>query len=164
MTDAPDNRAAACCDLVNRLRPAWSRFTETDQVLAPWGSCTALDAVTGLHSRDITHGWDLAVAMGQPSDALDAAAHRCLFFGADLIPARPRGVMYDDAVRTSTAAPATERLASALGRYVPTTTAGRESPGDAGGERMEHHDLEAAGLPPDADQSRCPARAAALRR
>jgi len=55
---------------------------------------------------------------------IDVTAQRCLFFTSDLIPARLRGVMYDGPVETSAAAPATERLAGALGRRTSTETAG----------------------------------------
>jgi uncharacterized protein (TIGR03086 family) len=103
---------AACVD---RIRSAWSRLDADDQVIAPWGPCTALEAVRGFTVETITHGWDLAVATGQPCDVLDSAAERCLAFAAEVIPARLRGVMYDQPVKTVTALCATERLAQLLG-------------------------------------------------
>jgi len=125
VTSVPDDDlAAAYADLASQVRRAWSLLHGTDRVTAPWGSCTALEAVRGFTVETITHGWDLAVAIGQPSDVLDVAAQRCLFFTADLIPARLRGVMYDEPVETSAAASATERLAGALGRHTSTETAG----------------------------------------
>lgn len=94
-----------------RIRPAWSRPDADDQVIAPWGPCTALEAVRGFTA----HGWDLAVTTGQPCNVFDSAAERCLAFAAEVIPARLRGVMYDQPVETVTASGATERLAHLLG-------------------------------------------------
>ncbi|MGH3503740.1 MAG: TIGR03086 family metal-binding protein [Nocardioidaceae bacterium] len=110
-----EDLAVSYAGLASQIRPAWSRLDQTDQVTAPWGSCTALEAARGFSIETITHGWDLAIATGQPHDSLDDAAERCLSFAAKAIPGRLRGVMYDEPVKTSAASSATERLANFLG-------------------------------------------------
>jgi len=98
VTSVPDDDlAAAYADLASQVRRAWSLLHGTDRVTAPWGSCTALEAVRGFTVETITHGWDLAVAIGQPSDVLDVAAQRCLFFTA----AHPGSSARRDVRRTS---------------------------------------------------------------
>ena len=116
VTDLPEDRLAPTyASLANSLREAWSRLAGTDEVTAPWGRCTALAAVRGFVVETVTHGWDLAVATGQPCDAPNGIADRCLGYAAAVIPDRLRGVMYDAPVVGAESAPATERLAHLLG-------------------------------------------------
>lgn len=62
----------------------------------------------------VAHGWDLAVATGQPAH-LEAVAQRCLdTAGPQIVPERLRGVMYDPPLTTQDES-ATERLAHLLG-------------------------------------------------
>lgn len=118
VTHVTDERLGATfVDLAGRIHRAWSRLQETAPVTAPWGACTAIDAVRGFTIETIAHGWDLAAATGQPRDVLDAAAQRCLLFAAATIPDRLRGVMYDRPVRLDGPASATDRLANYLGRH-----------------------------------------------
>ncbi|BCJ33448.1 TIGR03086 family protein [Actinocatenispora thailandica] len=116
VTDVPDAELAAeYARLAARLGPAWSRRTGQQPVTAPWGRCSALDAVRGFTVETLTHGWDLAVATGQPADALEPVAQRCLALAPDVVPDRLRGVMYDEPVDSDATIPATERLARLLG-------------------------------------------------
>jgi hypothetical protein len=63
----------------------------------------------------ITHGWDLAVATGQPSDAPDDIADRCLAYAAAVIPDQLRGFIYDRPVVNGKASSTTEQLAHLSG-------------------------------------------------
>jgi len=116
ITDVPESELALTyAALVISIREAWSRLAAADHVTAPWGSCTALEAARGFTVETVTHGWDLAVATGQPSDAPNGIADRCLTYAASVIPDRLRGVMYDVPVVGAASSSATERLAHLLG-------------------------------------------------
>ncbi len=107
--------ASAYAALGERIASAWRRLSGDDLVRAPWGECTALDAARGFTVETVTHGWDLAVATGRPSEAPAGIAERCLPVAENVIPHRLRGVMYDDPVPAHPTARATERLAHLLG-------------------------------------------------
>ncbi len=109
--------------LAEQIGPAWARLDATDPVTAPWGRCTALEAVRGFTIETLVHGWDIAVATGRATDVCDHVAQRCLPFAAAMIPDRLRGIMYEPPVITNPAAPATERLAHLLGHQRASTTA-----------------------------------------
>jgi uncharacterized protein (TIGR03086 family) len=116
VNDVPDAELASTyARLAASLRTAWIPLTAEDQVQAPWGTCTALDAARGFTVETITHGWDLAVATGQPRDAPNGIADRCLGYAAAAIPTRLRGVMYDQPVVNEKASSTTEQLAHLLG-------------------------------------------------
>jgi uncharacterized protein (TIGR03086 family) len=116
ITDLPDSELASTyAALAGLIREAWSQLAATDPVTAPWGPCTAWEAARGFTVETVTHGWDLAVAAGQPSDAPDGIADRCLVHAAAIIPDRLRGVMYDVPVVGIGTSSATEQLAHLLG-------------------------------------------------
>jgi uncharacterized protein (TIGR03086 family) len=115
VTDVADAELAATyARLAASIRTAWRPLAAHDDVIAPWGPCTALEAARGFTVETVTHGWDLAVATGRPSDAPDGVAERCLSYAATVVPDRLRGVMYDPPV-AGAASSATERLAHLLG-------------------------------------------------
>ena len=107
--------ASTYARLTTAIRTAWTPLTADDEVHAPWGVCTALEAARGFTVETVTHGWDLAVATGQPSDAPNHIADRCLTYAAAVIPDRLRGVMYGRPVVDEKPSSATERLAHLLG-------------------------------------------------
>lgn len=116
ITDVPDAQLASrYATLAASIREAWSPLAAADGVVAPWGRCTALEAARGFTVETITHGWDLAVATGQPSNAPNGIADRCLSYAAAVIPDRLRGVMYDAPVVGAKTSSTTEQLAHLLG-------------------------------------------------
>lgn len=115
ITNVPDDELASTyITLAVSIREAWSGLAGTESVTAPWGPCTAWEAARGFTVETVTHGWDLAIATGQPSDAPDGIAGRCLAFAAAIIPDRLRGVMYDAPV-VGEVISGTEQLAHLLG-------------------------------------------------
>ncbi len=116
VTDVPDEKLAMTyASLAERIGNAWASLTRAELVRAPWGECSALEAAQGFTVETVTHGWDLTVATGRASDALDGVAARCLHVAESVIPSRLRGVMYADPVAADDTTSATEQLANLLG-------------------------------------------------
>lgn len=116
VTDVADGELGlAYKSLAAELVEAWSKLGAADRVSAPWGPCTAWEAVRGLTVETVTHGWDLAVATGQPAEAPPGVARRCLEYAARIIPDGLRGIDYDPPVTGVGAESPTERLAHVLG-------------------------------------------------
>lgn len=69
MDVADGDLAAAYGSLARDIRSLWQSASGGDRVTAPWGPCTALEALRGFTVETVTHGWDLAMATGQPSEA-----------------------------------------------------------------------------------------------
>lgn len=112
---ADDNLATTFESAARCIRKIWEPFGEGDLVTAPWGLCTVLEALRGFTVETVTHGWDLAVATGQPSEAPGQIADRCLLFASAVIPDRLRGVMYGKPAADSPDDSPTTRLAHLLG-------------------------------------------------
>jgi uncharacterized protein (TIGR03086 family) len=116
VSDVPDaDLASTYARLATSIRAGWETLAAEDEVFAPWGRCTALDAARGFTVETITHGWDLAVATGQPAEAPNGIADRCLGYAGAVVPDRLRGVMYDEPVVGGYASATTEQLAHLLG-------------------------------------------------
>lgn len=118
--------AGTYAGLVGRIVRSFGGLRGDDPVRAPWGACTAARAVRGFTIETVTHGWDLAVATGAPADAPAGVAERCLETAGEIVPARLRGVMYDEAVQAAADASPTERLANLLGHGRPLTDPGED--------------------------------------
>ncbi|WP_433870478.1 maleylpyruvate isomerase family mycothiol-dependent enzyme [Saccharopolyspora sp. CA-218241] len=122
ITDVPDAELAATYGaLSTSIREAWSPLAGADEVVPPWGPCTASEAARGFTVETVTRGGDLAVATGQPSDAPNDIADRCLPFADAVI---PRGVSYDAPVVVAGAFSTTEQLAHLLGHKRTRTARG----------------------------------------
>jgi len=116
VADVADGELAATYVSITRdIRKLWQSAAGSDRVTAPWGFCTALDALRGFTVETVTHGWDLAVATGQPREAPDQIADHCLLFASAVVPDRLRGVMYGKPAADSQQDSPTTRLAHLLG-------------------------------------------------
>ncbi|WP_406692844.1 TIGR03086 family metal-binding protein [Saccharopolyspora sp. ID03-671] len=116
VTDVADEELAATfISITHDIQKLWRPFTSDERVTAPWGPCTALEALRGFTVETITHGWDLAVATGQPHEAPNQIADHCLLFASAVIPDRLRGVMYGKPVTDGNGDSPTTRLAHLLG-------------------------------------------------
>lgn len=106
--------------LVELVGPAWSPIEAGDPVAAPWGRYPAIDVMRGFTIETLVHGWDLAVATGQPSEAPAGLAGAVEAFVDQVIPQATRTRMYDQARAPAHDARPTQRLANALGRTSPS--------------------------------------------
>ena len=91
-------------------------------MVAPFGSMPGAELLRAYVSEQLTHGWDLAVATGQPAEAapdLVALAERAI---RALLPPTPRGgpIPFGPVVEAAPDAGPTERLAAYQGRSWPT--------------------------------------------
>jgi len=105
--------------LVEHIGPAWSAIQANEPITAPWGRYPAIDVVRGFTIETLVHGWDLAVATGQPSEAPAGLAATVEGFVDQVIPQATRKRMYDEPRASADDAEPTERLANALGRESP---------------------------------------------
>jgi uncharacterized protein (TIGR03086 family) len=96
-----------------RVPAAWEGLTEAggQQLPAAAMGIVALNEV-------LVHGWDLAVATGQPYDVADADAQACLRFAVDFAAGAPeaREAMYAPVVPVPADAPVLDRLLGETGR------------------------------------------------
>lgn len=100
---------------------AWAQWSadelDSRTVSHPIGTISGAAAVALYADEHLTHGWDLAVATGQDSEAPTGLAEPVLAFMQSAMPAkRPPMVPFKDAVEPRPEAGATERLANWMGR------------------------------------------------
>lgn len=90
------------------------------EVIAPWGKSPGAAAVAAYAEEHVAHGWDLAIATGQPAEADPALAQAALGIAKDFIPADIRGqIPFGEVIEPADGAGPTEQLAKWLGRARP---------------------------------------------
>jgi uncharacterized protein (TIGR03086 family) len=116
--DVPDTMLAQRFgELAEQIHSAWSVLEPGEPVVAPWGQCSALDAVRGFTIETLVHGWDLAVATDQPSEAPAGLADAVNVHVDRVIPETTRNRMYAPAWPSADDAGPTEQLANSLGHH-----------------------------------------------
>jgi uncharacterized protein (TIGR03086 family) len=119
---AGDDWAGAYREAIDAMWAVW-RGPDGDGLLdrtvtAPFGSVPGRAAVMAYTSETLVHGWDLAVATGQPAEADPAVAEPVLAAMQRFLPAEPRGgeIPFAAPVTPRPGAGPTERLANWCGR------------------------------------------------
>ncbi|GAA1085437.1 TIGR03086 family metal-binding protein [Tsukamurella spumae] len=99
---------------------AWATAPLDREVEVPWGVVPAVAALGMYVNETLVHGWDLAVATGQPAEFPDPEFARIAFEAAQQqLPAQIReldGVPFGPVVEPRDGAGPTERLANWSGR------------------------------------------------
>ncbi|OZE82728.1 TIGR03086 family protein [Rhodococcus sp. 14-2483-1-1] len=116
---SPDHDAASFDTLVEQARAAWADDAALDApVVVPWGEVPGRSAVWGYSRELLVHGWDLAVATGQPAHADPALVDPVAVELRALLPAESRvpGVPFGPIVEPRSEAGPLERLANFAGR------------------------------------------------
>ncbi|WP_028925403.1 TIGR03086 family metal-binding protein [Pseudonocardia acaciae] len=116
---ADDGWADAYAEGAAKLWTVWDDDRMLDvQVTAPWATIPGRVAVWAYLNETLVHGWDLAVATGQGSEADADLALATLEAAAGFLPAEPRGghVPFAPVVEPAPGAGPTERLANWSGR------------------------------------------------
>jgi len=115
----PDDLAAGYRERAERSQAAWADDdTLTRVVVAPFGPLPGAQVIGVYVSEQVTHGWDLAVATGQPAEAAPELAELGERAIRAVLDPLPRGgvVPFGPAVEATPGARPTERLAAYLGR------------------------------------------------
>jgi uncharacterized protein (TIGR03086 family) len=99
------------------LTAVWAETAPGTDVTAPWGRCSAQDAIRGFTVETLVHGWDLAVATDQSPEAPGRLADAVLPHVDSVIPAGTRARMYEAAMAPAEGAGTTEQLAYVLGHH-----------------------------------------------
>jgi uncharacterized protein (TIGR03086 family) len=109
---------AAFAEARARMWTVWSDDALLDsEVTVPWGSAPGRGAVWGYVNETLVHGWDLAVATGQATEADAETAEATLAVARRLIPEdRGEGYPFAAVVASAPDAGPTERLANWSGR------------------------------------------------
>ncbi|MYR06957.1 TIGR03086 family protein [Gordonia sp. SID5947] len=117
---ADSHDAEGYAAVVTRALDLWSDdATLGAMVRVPWGEVPGAAALWGYVSETFVHGWDLAVATGQPAEADGSSVEPVLAVAQQFIPAAIRGdaeVPFGPVVEPRPEAGPTERLANWTGR------------------------------------------------
>ncbi|GAA5145404.1 TIGR03086 family metal-binding protein [Pseudonocardia eucalypti] len=105
---------------VQKMLSVWSDDGLLDTVVTvPWGTMPGRAALWGYLDEAVVHGWDLAVATGQPPEGPAHAAEATLAVFKQTLPAdqRGEGVPFGPPVDPAPDAGPTERLANWVGHH-----------------------------------------------
>ncbi|WP_068155565.1 TIGR03086 family metal-binding protein [Rhodococcus phenolicus] len=120
ITGVDDDAWPATLDnTADRYWQVWNDAAVLDRaVVAPWGTFPGRAAILVSLNEVLVHGWDLAVATGQPAEADPVLAQAALSIMQKALPESPRGgyVPFGPVVTPAADAGATERLANWAGR------------------------------------------------
>ncbi|WP_027495093.1 TIGR03086 family metal-binding protein [Rhodococcus sp. JG-3] len=114
-----DHDAASFDTSVTQARAAWADDALLDAPVAvPWGEVPGRSAVWGYTRELLLHGWDLAVATGQPAEVDDTLVEPVAVEFHAMLPADARvpGVPFGPVVEPRPEAGSLERLANFSGR------------------------------------------------
>lgn len=114
-----DHDAASFDTSVTQARAAWADDALLDAPVAvPWGEVPGRSAVWGYTRELLLHGWDLAVATGQPAEVDDTLVEPVAVEFHAMLPADARvpGVPFGPVVEPRAGAGSLERLANFSGR------------------------------------------------
>lgn len=116
----PEHDAATYADARARGLAAWAGAPLDGVVTAPWGEASGSEALATYVNEALVHGWDIAVATGQPAEIPDGAvAVAALEVARVAIPAELRAMPefpFGPVVEPREGAGPTERLANWNGR------------------------------------------------
>ena len=116
----PEHDAATYADARARGLAAWAGVPLDGVVTAPWGEASGSEALATYVNEALVHGWDIAVATGQPAEIPDGAvAVAALEVARVAIPAELRAMPefpFGPVVEPREGAGPTERLANWNGR------------------------------------------------
>lgn len=116
----PEHDAATYADARARGLAAWAGAPLDGVVTAPWGEASGSEALATYVNEALVHGWDIAVATGQPTEIPDGAvAVAALEVARVAIPAELRAMPefpFGPVVEPREGAGPTERLANWNGR------------------------------------------------
>lgn len=92
VAELPEDVVAGYRERVRAAGAAWSDDASLTRIVSvPWGEVPGAMAVGGYLIETLTHGWDLALATGQPGEVAPEVAELALAIAQQAIPAEPRG-------------------------------------------------------------------------
>jgi uncharacterized protein (TIGR03086 family) len=116
--DLPADLGAGYREAIRAAQAAWADDAQLGrEVHAPWGVVPGGAAIGGYLNEALTHGWDLATALGLPSTVDPELAELALRFAYRAIPAEGRDQMpFGEVVPSAPDAGPSERFINWMGR------------------------------------------------
>jgi uncharacterized protein (TIGR03086 family) len=119
--DLGEDWAGAYAAIAARAAAAWADDAKLDELFAvPWGKVPGRVAVAGYVREMVAHGWDLAVATGQPAELDPELGAFALDISRKSLPADARdGIPFGAVIPAPAGAGVYAQLAAWLGRELP---------------------------------------------